>query len=161
MTSNLGGEYVREMAGLGFKLEDKKDKEIEDRKEDLKEKIMESLREFFRPEFLNRIDEIIIFNPLSMEDLKKIIDIQVERINQRLKEKNLAISLTESAKRYFAEKGYSSEYGARPLKRLMEKEILDVLADKIINQEIEEDSKIVINYQKGGLVFKPLKGVLV
>ena len=59
---------------------------------------MESLREFFRPEFLNRIDEIIIFNPLSMEDLKKIIDIQVERINQRLKEKNLAISLTESAK---------------------------------------------------------------
>jgi len=161
MTSNLGGEYVREMAGLGFKLEDKKDKEIEDRKEDLKEKIMESLREFFRPEFLNRIDEIIIFNPLSMEDLKKIIDIQVERINQRLKEKNLAISLTESAKKYFAEKGYSSEYGARPLKRLMEKEILDVLADKIINQEIEEDSKIVINYQKGGLVFKPLKGVLV
>jgi len=161
MTSNLGGEYVREMAGLGFKLEDKKAKEIEDRKEDLKEKIMESLREFFRPEFLNRIDEIIIFNPLSMEDLKKIIDIQVERINQRLKEKNLAISLTESAKKYFAEKGYSSEYGARPLKRLMEKEILDVLADKIINQEIEEDSKIVINYQKGGLVFKPLKGVLV
>lgn len=161
MTSNLGGEYVREMAGLGFRMTNGKKGEIEEKKENLKEKIMETLKEFFRPEFLNRIDEIIIFNPLTIEDIKKIIDIQVNRINQRLKDKKLSIVLTDSAKNYFAQKGYSPEYGARPLKRLLEKEILDVLADKLIKGEIREGEEILVDYSQSRLTLKSLKNVSV
>ncbi|MGB9681258.1 MAG: ATP-dependent Clp protease ATP-binding subunit [Minisyncoccia bacterium] len=161
MTSNLGGEYIKEMASLGFRVDDGQKREIEEKKENLREKIMAALKEFFRPEFLNRIDEIIIFNPLTIEEIKKIIDIQIEKINQRLKNRNLSFSLTESAKNYFAEKGYSPEYGARPLKRLLEKEILDNLADKIIKGEIKEGEEILVDYSHNRLALKPFKNLAV
>ncbi|MGE4554681.1 MAG: ATP-dependent Clp protease ATP-binding subunit [Candidatus Paceibacterota bacterium] len=156
MTSNLGGEYVREMASLGFRINNGKKKEIEEKKETLKEKIIETLKDFFRPEFLNRIDEIIIFNPLTPQDIKKIIDIQINKINQRLESKKLKIVLTDSAKNYFVEKGYSPEYGARPLKRLLEKEILDVLADKLIKGELTR-GEVLVDCSQNRLILKSLK----
>jgi len=149
MTSNLGGEYIHEMASLGFAV-NKKNK-LEQQKEELKEKIHESLTERFRPEFLNRIDEIIIFDSLSNRDIEKIVDLQVEKINRRLTDKKIFIQLTQEAKKYLSQKGFSPDYGARPLKRLIEKEILDRLADEIIIGEIKEGKKISVSLKKNSL----------
>ncbi len=152
MTSNLGGEYVREISSIGFVPD--KDSSLQRKKGELKEKIEEQLRVRFRPEFLNRIDDIVIFNSLTHQDIEKIVDIQIERIEKRLAEKGIIIKLTEEAKKYLAQKGYNPEFGARPLKRLMEKEVLDPLADKIISGKIKQGAKIRIGFKNKGLIFE-------
>ena len=149
MTSNLGGEYLQEMASLGFVM-DKKNK-AEGQKEQLKVKINDALREEFRPEFLNRVDEIIIFNPLSIRDIEKIVDLQIDIVNHRLANKKISLKLDKEAKRYLAKNGYSPDYGARPLKRLIEKEILDYLADEIIKGQIKEGKKVSVSLKKNRL----------
>ncbi len=150
MTSNLGGEYIREMANLGFTLPDKN--KVAQRKKDLENKILETLRNYFRPEFLNRLDEIIVFNPLTPKDIEKIVDIQLERINKRLENKGIILTLTDKAKKLVAQKGYSAEYGARPLKRFIEKNILDKLADAIIKGTIKEGDQVVVDVSNGEFI---------
>ena len=156
MTSNLGGEYIKEMASLGFNYK-KEDTNYTNQRETLKTKILEALQEFFRPEFLNRIDDIIIFNPLTPKEIEKIVDLQINRIKKRLETKGLLLDFTKEAKKYLALKGYDPNFGARPLKRLIEKEVLDPIADKIINQEIKGNSKLIIDKEKEGLVIKTQK----
>jgi ATP-dependent Clp protease ATP-binding subunit ClpA len=156
MTSNLGGEYIKEMASLGFNYK-KEDTDYTNQRETLKTKILEALQEFFRPEFLNRIDDIIIFNPLTPKEIEKIVDLQINRIKKRLETKGLLLDFTKEAKKYLALKGYDPNFGARPLKRLIEKEVLDPIADKIINQEIKGNSKLIIDKEKGGLIIKTQK----
>jgi len=149
MTSNLGGEYLQEMASLGFVI-NKKNK-VEQQKEELKDKIHDALREKFRPEFLNRVDEIVIFNPLSIQSIEKIVDLQISIINHRLANKGIVLKLKKEAKKYLAQKGYNPDYGARPLKRLIEKEALDPLADEIIKGKIKEGDKIIVSLEKNTL----------
>ncbi len=155
MTSNLGGEYVKEISSIGF-VPDKRNS-LQKRKEILKTKIEEELREHFRPEFLNRIDDIIIFNSLHHQDIERIVDIQIKRVQERLAGKGIVLHLTKRAKAYLAKKGYSSEFGARPLKRLIEKEVLDPLADMIISGKVKEGSKVSVDIKKGELVFRKNK----
>ncbi|MDQ5883079.1 MAG: ATP-dependent Clp protease ATP-binding subunit ClpB [Patescibacteria group bacterium] len=152
MTSNLGGEYVQEMAGLGFRVA--KENELQNQKDTLKTKILEALRDHFRPEFLNRIDEIIIFNPLTPHDIEKIVDLQLKRVEQRLLNKNIKLEVTQEARQYLAQKGYDPNFGARPLKRLIEREILDPLAEKIIANEIKGRQKVVVQLKNNTLVLK-------
>ena len=106
---------------------------------------MEALRATFKPEFLNRIDDIIMFRALAMEDIERIIDIQLELIRKRLQERKLTLELTEAANKYIAQEGYSPVYGARPLKRVLQKQILDLLAMKILEGEFAEGDRIVID----------------
>jgi len=152
MTSNLGGEYVQEMAGLGFRVA--KENELQNQKDTLKTKILEALRDHFRPEFLNRIDEIIIFNPLTPQDIEKIVDLQLKRVEQRLLNKNIKLEVTKEARQYLAKKGYDPNFGARPLKRLIEREILDPLAEKIITNEIKGRQKVVVQLKNNTLILK-------
>jgi len=152
MTSNLGGEYVREISSIGFVPDN--NTSLQRKKGDLKEKIEEQLRERFRPEFLNRIDDIIIFNSLTHQDIEKIVDIQIKRVRERLVGKGIMIELTKEAKKYLSQKGYNSEFGARPLKRLIEKEVLDPLADRIISGKIKQGAKIRIDLKGKGLTFE-------
>ena len=152
MTSNLGGEYIREMASLGFNYE--KVNEMKTQKENLKVKIFDALRDYFRPEFLNRIDEIIIFNPLTPKDIEKIVNLQIEKVTNRLLGKDLKLELTKETRSYLAKKGYDPNYGARPLKRLIEKEILDPLAEKIIKGEIKGKRKVIIQIKNTKLALK-------
>ncbi|MCS7180704.1 MAG: hypothetical protein NZ891_05070, partial [bacterium] len=119
----------------------------------IKEKIMEVLKSKFRPEFLNRIDEIIIFNRLKKEDILKIVEIQTSLLQKRLEEKKIKIELTEKAKNYLAEKGYDENFGARPLKRLIQKEIENPLAVKVLSGEFKEGDSIVIDIENGSLKF--------
>ena len=126
-------------------------KEKEDGK--YRDKVMESLRESFRPEFLNRIDEIIIFKPLGRDDIAKIVDIQIGLIAKKLEARNIKIDIGEGARDYLIKEGFSPEFGARPLKRLIQKVILDKLADKIVRGELKDGEKIKVNFKADSLVF--------
>jgi ATP-dependent Clp protease ATP-binding subunit ClpB len=115
---------------------------------------MEALRRSFRPEFLNRIDEIVIFNPLRRADIDKIIDIQIDLIKKRLQDEHrIKLDIDPAAREYLAKEGFSAEFGARPLKRMLQKVILDRLADKIIRGECKDGGKVKVNFKANALVF--------
>jgi len=151
MTSNVGSEFVAAMSKIGFAVAD--EKKFKREEEDYKDKINEALREDFRPEFLNRIDEIVIFNPLRLKDIESIVDLQLKEVEERLAEKNIRIVMDAAAKRHLAEEGWSPDFGARPLKRLIQKTILDALADKIIRGELKDGGKVKVNFKGNTLVF--------
>ncbi len=136
MTSNLGG-------GIWYQ-----DENIRP------EKVHEILQNHFRPEFLNRIDEIIIFHRLTREDLKQIINIQLGLLTERLKERGLTIKLQPEVLEYLAEVGYDPDFGARPLKRSIQREIMDPLAMKLLTSEIKDGQEVIVSMDSGNLVFK-------
>lgn len=152
MTSNVGSQYLRAMSGLGFSASEN-DKKEED-EESYRGKIKNALRDSFRPEFLNRIDEIIIFNPLRPSDIEKIVDLQLAKIEERLEEKKIKVTIEPAAKKYLSKEGFDPEFGARPLKRLIQKMILDILADKIIRGELKDGGRVKVNFKADSLVFK-------
>jgi ATP-dependent Clp protease ATP-binding subunit ClpB len=153
MTSNIGSVHIQEM------LQEKATRPdaywLKDNIE-LKEKIIQDLKEFFRPEFLNRVDEIIVFNPLTKELLKQIVGIQVKRMKKYIKEKNIDIELTDRAKEYFAEIGFDPIYGARPLKRALQREILNPLAIRILEKSFREGDTVEVDYEGNRLTFTSL-----
>ncbi len=151
MTSNVGSEITRAMSNIGFSLSEEETK-LQSEEEEYKDKILVSLKDNFRPEFLNRIDEIIIFNPLTPLDLQKIVEIQLDLVRKRLEVKNIKLVIGSDAKKYLAEEGFDPEYGARPVKRLIQKTILDKLADKIIKGEVQDGDKVKINFKENALV---------
>ncbi len=150
MTSNVGSEHLRAMSSLGFSVGKEGVRGPDE--EAYKGKVLGALRESFRPEFLNRIDEIIIFNPLTKEDIEHIVDIQIQLLEERLRENNITIKVEAAAREYLAREGFSAEYGARPLKRLLQKVILDKLADKIIRGEIKDGDKVKVHFKSNSLV---------
>ncbi len=142
MTSNVGSEFFKEYARVGFSSSD--EAEAERKGEEYESKIKEALRNSFRPEFLNRLDEIIIFKPLTKKSIQEIVEIQLKEITDRLKERGVIIVFDAAAKRYIAEHGFDAHYGARPIKRLIQRAVLDKLADKIIGGAIKDGSKVHI-----------------
>jgi ATP-dependent Clp protease ATP-binding subunit ClpB len=150
MTSNIGSVHIQEM------LEERAKRPsaywVINNKE-LKEKVMNDLKTFFRPEFLNRLDEIIVFNPLTKELLKLIVEIQVNRMKRYIQEKNIDLKMTDNAKEYFAEVGFDPIYGARPLKRTLQREILNPLAMKILDRTFKDGDTVVVDFEKEGIVF--------
>ncbi|CAD7771339.1 ATP-dependent Clp protease ATP-binding subunit ClpX [Candidatus Methanoperedenaceae archaeon GB50] len=137
MTSNVGSQWI----------------ELAKNEEEMRRQVMEALRQQFKPEFLNRLDEIIIFHPLTEEEIKSIVDIQIRRIQERLAEKKLTLSLTDAAKEFLARAGYDPNYGARPLKRAIQHHILDPLSLKIIRGEFSEGDRIQVDEEDGKLIF--------
>jgi len=148
MTSNLGSEHINKMGSLGF-LTGK-----EGERKSLKEKVMEALREEFRPEFLNRIDEVIIFNYLGKSEIKKIVELELVKISQRLKNKKIEIKISEAAKAFLVKAGFDPNLGARPLKRKIQQLILDPLSLKIVSGQIKEKEKIVVDFENNEIVFR-------
>ena len=154
MTSNIGSEYISEMKSFGF---EKKEREKISRKESLKEKIHQVLKEAFRPEFLNRIDEVVIFNYLGKKEIRKIVDLELKRVEKRLlNAKNIKIRFSQTLKNELAEKGFDQNLGARPLKRIIQRMILDPLSLKIITSEIGEGNQVYLDLEKGNVVFHSL-----
>jgi len=150
MTSNIGSEYITQMSSLGFLA-----KEDISRKEALKEKVMEALKEKFRPEFLNRIDEIIIFNYLTKEDIKKIVNLELAKVKKRLEKKRIEMKVSEKVKKLLAEKGFDPNLGARPLRRVIQRLLLDPLALKIVTGEVKESSRIKVDLNdKNEIIFQ-------
>ncbi len=155
MTSNIGSEHIARMNSLGF-LASKDGEE----KKSLKDKIMEALKEEFRPEFLNRIDEIIIFDYLLKPEIRKIVDLELEKVAKRLGEKNINLSITDKVKEMLAEKGYDPNLGARPLKRVIQKQVLDPLAIQIVAGKILEGERVFVEEEGGKIIFKTPKDLV-
>ena len=126
----------------------------------MKETVLDSLRQHFRPEFLNRVDEIIVFHALTEEDLTKIVDIQLERLRARLAERRLTLELTEEAKVHLARSGYDPVYGARPLKRAIQREIETPLSRLILSGEVRDNSTIRVDVTNGQITFSTQPQVL-
>lgn len=148
MTSNVGSHYIRAMSELGFEIyEGDGRKAIE--AQSMKKKIQEALKDNFKPEFLNRIDEIIIFNSLTKDDLRQIVDLQLAFTEKRLLEKGIKMTLDDAARNYLVENGYSAEYGARELKRLIQRVILNPLSQQIVASEIKAGDAVVISAKSG------------
>ncbi len=151
MTSNVGSQYLKAMSSLGFNV--KEEDVFKKQEENYREKITSSLKKTFRPEFLNRIDDVIIFNPLRPKDIEKIVDVQLQEIQKRLDAHRIQMLIGEGTKNYLAKEGFDADFGARPLRRLIQKSIVDQLADKIIRGELKDGEKIKINAKGGSLVF--------
>ncbi|TSC53446.1 MAG: ATP-dependent chaperone ClpB [Parcubacteria group bacterium LiPW_39] len=146
MTSNIGNEIARRYT-LGFS-----DNVVKSEQQEMKEKILEALKNNFKPEFLNRVDEIIVFDSLSKENLAAIVELQLERVQKRLAAKKIKIKVTPGAKKFLADKGYDPIYGARPLKRLIQQVILDEIAKGIIAGRIKEGEAVAIDADEKGII---------
>jgi len=140
LTSNFGTGLLKDKA-MGFALGEK-----EASFEDKKRKLLASLKEIFKPEFLNRLDDIIVFSPLTLKEMEEIVDIIMRKIERNVSESNITIKLTNPVKEYLARKGYDSDFGARPLNRLIEKEIEDPIAVKILEGELKEGDVVIVDY---------------
>ena len=143
MTSNVGShrilEYKGSFAGEGY--------------ERMKEAVIEEMRRHFRPEFLNRVDEIIVFHALDEEHLKQIVDIQLRRLSERLAERHIQLELTDAAKTHIVRTGYDPAYGARPLKRVIQKEIETALGRMILKGEVHDGQTVLVDADRGRLTF--------
>lgn len=153
MTSNVGSELLGRSTQLGFS-EGKTDDTPAEAK--MRESVMQSLRSTFRPEFLNRIDETVIFHPLSKSVIGNIVDLQIEKVEQRLSEKQITIEIDSKAKRWLGEKGFDPLYGARPLRRTIQTELLDPLALLLVTGKMQAGSKIEVTEKGGKLVFESI-----
>jgi ATP-dependent Clp protease ATP-binding subunit ClpC len=148
MTSNLGSDLIRK-AQIGF--DSSGVKSAGETKTEVETKVFRVLKDSFKPEFLNRIDEIVIFSSLSKDDISKISDKMLDKTRKLLAEHNLTLEIDKKAKDYIAEHGYNDEYGARPLRRLIQKEIENVLSSKMISGELVDGDKAKVTLGKSGL----------
>ena len=152
MTSNVGSEHLQKMAEFGFthKGAAKKKKE-----EETKERILNALKEQFRPEFLNRLDETIVFHSLGPEEVREIVDLQIAIVEKRLADKKIKINVSNPAKKLLAEKGFDPDFGVRPLKRTIQHLILDPLAKMIVESKIAEGSKVKVDVKGKEITIQP------
>jgi len=151
MTSNIGADLIKRRTMLGFDLPTGgKDEENYD---EMRKKLMDALRRAFRPEFLNRVDATIVFRSLTKDEITQIVDILLQNVKDRLLEHHLEIELTQAAKEYVADEGYDPEYGARPLRRVIQNKIEDALSDKLLSGEFEEGQIILVDVADSELAF--------
>jgi ATP-dependent Clp protease ATP-binding subunit ClpB len=141
MTSNIASQLILEFKGKDY--------------EKMKTQALEVMRQHFRPEFLNRVDEIVVFHPLTKPELRQIVDIQIEYLRKRLADRKIDLELTDAARDFFAENGYDPSYGARPLRRMIQHELETALARKLIAGEVRDGQKVVVDAGAKGLEFKP------
>jgi len=149
MTSNVGADMIKRQTSIGFNL--KRDEQLEEKLayDEMRKKLMEALRRVFRPEFINRVDSVIVFRSLSKEDIKKIVDIEINKVAQRLEEHNITLNATPAARELLAELGYDPEMGARPLRRVMQQKVEDVLSDALLAGEFDKGDTILVDVVEG------------
>jgi ATP-dependent Clp protease ATP-binding subunit ClpC len=150
LTSNIGTRYIKKSRGLGFKQSDTAEKTYEE----MKEFLTAELKKIVPPEFLNRIDEVIIFHSLTKEQIGQIIDIMLRDLRKRLKERTMELVLTDGARNFLVERGYDPEYGARPLRRVIRKYIEEPLSEAILKGEVKDGERIIVEADKDTLRFK-------
>lgn len=155
MTSNLGTEYVNKGGTLGFVTQSQGDDDEKIKEKEAHKKIEKALKDAFRPEFLNRVDETIMFSPLSTKEMEEIVDLQMQEIQERLNEYEISAALTPAARTWLAEEGYDAAFGARPLKRALQKFVESPLSVKLLKGEFSDGGSILVDVdtEKNELVF--------
>lgn len=148
MTSNIGSDTIKNKT-MGFGAGEDGEKEYED----IKKKMIDSLKKEFRPEFINRIDDIIVFHKLTQEDIRKIVDIMIEGVAKNLQDRDVEIEVSDGAKDYLAKEGYDPDYGARPLRRTIQQKIEDSLSEMILDGKLKLGQKVSIDFKDEKLIF--------
>jgi ATP-dependent Clp protease ATP-binding subunit ClpC len=150
MTSNIGADMIKRQSGLGFAL--KRDEITEERLsyEDMRKKLNESLKRAFRPEFINRLDAVVIFRSLNKEDIQRIVTLELDKVAERLKEHNLILTATPAALSALAEQGYDAEFGARPLRRVIQQKVEDPLSDRVLGGEFQNGDSVLVSLNAEG-----------
>lgn len=153
MTSNIGAEHISQMSNFGFALDHGEEAQFVQ----AKDKVVDTLKNYFRPEFLNRLDEIIVFDLLSEEAIAEIVNIQVEDVIARLEKKEIKLTISKEVRSYLAKKGYDPKYGARPLRRLIQNKILTQVANMMVGEGMLQGGTVNITMKKGELSFEAKK----
>ena len=148
MTSNIGSHIIQE------NLEKINSENREQILIQTKEQVFELLKKSIRPEFLNRVDEIIMFQPLTQEEVRKIVELQLKKVEQMLEKNNIKLSATKKAIDHIANVGFDPQFGARPIKRVIQKDILNELSKMLLSEKISKDTTIIVDEKNGQLIFK-------
>jgi ATP-dependent Clp protease ATP-binding subunit ClpC len=158
MTSNIGADVIKRQSSVGFAL--KRDEVTEERLsyEDMRKKLNESLKRAFRPEFINRLDATVIFRSLNKEDIQKIVKLELAKVADRLKDHDLDLTATPEALAELAELGYDAEFGARPLRRIIQQKVEDPLSDKLLSGEFQNGNAILVTLDPDGEVILERQG---
>jgi ATP-dependent Clp protease ATP-binding subunit ClpC len=154
MTSNVGAELIKKQDVLGFGV-----KTDEFGYEQMRDKMMEATKKTFKPEFLNRVDDVVVFHSLTKEDLTKIVNLEVTKVGARLVKRGIILRLNQEATDFLIEKGYDPAYGARPLRRAVEKFLEDPIAEELLRGNIKEQQLVVIGVKDGALSFESSSSV--
>ena len=155
MTSNVGAHILQRNTSMGFAVGD-----ADQNFEKIKDKIMDEAKKSFKPEFLNRLTEIVIFRPLAKESMSSIVDLELDKVSNRLKDKKLKIEVSDEAKEFLIEKGYDEKLGARPLRRAVEKYLEDTLAEELLSGNLRKNKPITVvlsDDEEKGLCFEQKK----
>jgi len=147
MTTNVGAEMIQRQSTFGFSLTVDEDAEETQAYKEMQKKLTDALKRSFRPEFINRLDSVIVFRSLNKEDIRKIVQLELDKVNDRLEESNIHLHATDEALDYLAEEGYNPEMGARPLRRVIQHKIEDKLSDALLAKEFEEGQNILIDIE--------------
>jgi ATP-dependent Clp protease ATP-binding subunit ClpC len=160
MTSNVGAELIKREVKLGFSIKKDEEQAAEAQFAEVKEKLLGQLKRLFRPEFLNRVDAQIVFHPLSKSQIDSIVTLELNKVEKRLSEHNILLDVTDEAKTYLSKKGYDPDYGARPLRRVIQNEVEDVLSDGLLSGQIHDNNRVKIDVDADGkLSFTPSEQV--
>jgi ATP-dependent Clp protease ATP-binding subunit ClpC len=153
MTSNIGADLIKRQSALGFA--PKQDEKTEDKAyEEMRDKLINQLKRVFRPEFLNRVDATIVFKALTKDDITQIVDLELAKVEERLKEHQIKIQVTEAAKTLLSDEGYDPDYGARPLRRVIQYRVEDALSDALLAGEFKSKDTIVVDAEDNKIVMR-------
>ncbi len=147
MTTNIGADVIRRQSNLGFALSVDEEQQEAQAYDEMHKKLMEALKRTFRPEFINRLDSVIIFRMLNKADIREIVQLELDKVNQRLEENHIRLRATDEALEFLAEEGYNPEMGARPLRRVIQRKVEDRLSDALLAREFEDGQNILIDIQ--------------
>ncbi|MBI5566883.1 MAG: ATP-dependent Clp protease ATP-binding subunit [Chloroflexi bacterium] len=157
MTSNIGAEMIRRNTSLGFAVKKEEVKQEQETYDEMREKLMSQLKKAFRPEFLNRVDGIVVFRALSRAEITQIVDLELQKVQTRIAHQAIKLQATEAAKQYLSDRGYNFEFGARPLRRIIQNEVEDVLSDGFLSGKFEKGDTVEIDLVEGNLTFNPVR----
>ena len=157
MTSNIGAEMIRRNTSVGFVIKKDEAKQEQETYDEMREKLMAQLKKAFRPEFLNRVDAVVVFRALSRDEITEIVDLELHKVQERLSHQAIKIQATPAAKQYLSDKGYNFEFGARPLRRVIQSEVEDALSDGLLSGKFDKGDTVQIDLVEGNLTYAPVK----
>jgi ATP-dependent Clp protease ATP-binding subunit ClpC len=152
MTSNVGAEMIKRQTQLGFTARRDEEQSAEAAYQAMREKLLEQLRKIFRPEFLNRVDGVIVFRSLSKDEITQIVDLELGKVQERLKEHALTLEATPEAKQKLADEGYDPEFGARPLRRVIQNRVEDALSDALLAGKFRQGDTVIVDVDESGAI---------
>jgi ATP-dependent Clp protease ATP-binding subunit ClpC len=158
MTSNVGAEMIKRQSSMGFSLKSDDDLEEQQAYDEMRKKLMDSLRRVFRPEFVNRVDNVIVFRALSKDDITQIVELELDKVSQRLEEHDISLTATQEALDKLAELGYDPDFGARPLRRVIQQKVEENLSDALLAGEFDDCEAIVVDVEDDEIVLRQGEG---